>query len=108
MSWPREELKVCSAHSGTGLWNSGCSLSGLRPCFSLSWLLLAVLLHGTLQNEAVALLVFASEINANFVWIFLAVIFYFTKTNYLGRYFDVHQRFHFFLTETAELRVHSK
>lgn len=92
MSWPREQLKVCSARSGTGLWNNGCSLNGLRSCFDLSWLQLTLLLHGTLQNETVTLLVFASETNANFVWIFLAVIFEFTKMNYLGHYSDVHSK----------------
>lgn len=67
----------------------------VRLCFNLSWLLLAVLLHRTLQNKAVALLVFASETHANFVWIFLAMIFNFSKMNYLGHYFDVHSKVSF-------------
>lgn len=53
---------------------------------------LAVSLHGTLQHEVVALLVFASETHANFVWIFLAMKFNFSQVNYLGHYFDVHSK----------------
>lgn len=67
----------------------------VRLCFNLSWLLLAVLLHRTLQNEAVALLVFVSETHANFVWIFFAMIFNFSKMNYLGHYFDVDSKVSF-------------
>jgi len=86
-------MKVCSAQHGSCLWNAGRSANGRQTVSELKLAtVIGSLLHRALQNEAVALLVFACETHANFVWIFLAMIFNFSKINYLGHYFDVHSK----------------
>lgn len=52
-------MKVCSARSGTCLWNCGRSVNSRQTVFELKLAVIGSLLHRTVQNEVVALLAFA-------------------------------------------------